>query len=247
MAAVISVSEAEIDLWSFSIDPNITITTSFQGLLSQDERCRAARFILEHQRRFFVICHGILRHLLGCYLGADPASIEFQYGRQGKPILSGPMSLSFNLSHTTDMMVCGVTKNCSVGIDVEVVRPLDDLREIAERFFCKEENAELLSYSEAEQTSSFYRCWTRKEAFLKATGEGLSTPPRSFCVTLGPSDDARFLHIGGDRVLARSWNLVDVELGKPYVTAVAYPGGRRSVRVRPTMTPSEFLRSICRA
>lgn len=242
MAAVIAIGDAEVDFWAFSIDPNDAVAMSFQSLLSTDEECRANRLRFQPLRNAFVICHGLLRHLLARYMGVDPASIQFRYQLRGKPVLINQIGLSFNLSHTNGMMVCGVMKRCKIGVDVEALRPLDDLQELAERYFCPEERGELLSLPENERTSSFYRCWTRKEAYIKAIGAGLSTPLQSFCVTLGLSETAKFLHIKGDKNLAQSWNLLDIDLGAPYVAAVAYPGLERIIRVHPTMNPSAFLK-----
>lgn len=243
MAVTIAIDDTEVHFWAFTIDPSDIVAMRFHPLLSADEKSRASRLRFAHLSNAFTICRGLLRLLLSRYLDADPASLQFYYQSKGKPFLRNQSDLDFNLSHTDGMMVCGVAKRCEIGVDVEALRPLKDMQELAEKFFCPEEACELISLPENQRTSSFYRCWTRKEAYIKAIGEGLSAPLHSFRVTLSRSDTPKFLHMKGDHNLAQSWNLLEVQLGDPYIAAVAYPGLARTVRVHSTVDPLAFLKS----
>lgn len=242
MAVGIAIGDTEVHFWAFTIDPSDIVAMPFRSLLSADEESRASRFRFGHLSNTFTICHGLLRLLLGGYLDADPTSIQFHYQSKGKPVLRSHNGLNFNLSHTNGIMVCGVARHCEMGVDVEVLRPMNDMQELAGKFFCPEEARELLSLPQNQQLSSFYRCWTRKEAYIKAIGEGLSAPLSSFRVTLSPSDTAKLLHIRGDNNLAQSWNLLEIRLGDPYIAAMAYPGPERTTRVHRTMDPLDFLK-----
>src|SRR5208282_2181592 len=117
-----------------------------------------------------------LRVLLGHYLGVAPGGIEFSYGPKGKPRLAAPVDVRFNISHSGGLALFAFTLDCEIGVDVEHIRPLRDMQEIASRFFCAEEATELMSLPAHGREQAFYLCWTRKEAYLKAVGEGLSEP-----------------------------------------------------------------------
>ncbi len=242
LAPVIGIGGSEMHLWAFRIDPSHTIAMAFRQLLSADEEGRTNGFRFAQLKNTFTICRGLLRLLLSRYLDVDPAAIEFDYRPKGKPVLRSYRGLDFNLSHTDGMMVCGVARSCELGVDIELLRPLSNMQELANNFFCIEEARELLSLPENQQVESFYRCWTQKEAYVKAIGEGLSAPLRSFRVSLNPADTAKFLHINGDGKLAQSWNLVELRLSDPYIAAAAYRGPERMILVRRQNDPLAFLK-----
>ena len=158
--------------------------------LSPEETARAERFYFPRHRRAFVLGRAALRALVAGYLGMDAAEVGFIYGPQGKPALATvkTCSLRFNASNSGDLAAYAFTTGCDIGVDVEQHRALADLENIAHRFFSPEETAELLELSAAEKTAAFFRCWTRKEAYIKALGGGLSIPLDSFRVTLRPGD-----------------------------------------------------------
>lgn len=194
--------------------------------LSAEETARAARFHFDEHRRAFVLGRGALRALLASELAIAPAEVAFVYGPHGKPALAPALEnkargLRFNASNSGDLAAFAFTSGCDIGIDIERHRALSDLERIAHRFFSPEETAELLALSGEQQIDAFFRCWTRKEAFIKALGGGLSIPLASFQVTLRPGVAARLVSIGGSADAARNWTLSSFDPGPGYAGAVA--------------------------
>jgi 4'-phosphopantetheinyl transferase len=199
-------------------------------VLSEDERQRAARFVFEKDRRFFAACRSALRMLVSGYLQTRAEELSFVYTEKGKPRVAGETGLRFNISHSGGMAVFAFSRGCDLGVDVELVRPVPEIDNIARRFFCPEECSELLAIAPTEKPAAFFRCWTRKEAYIKATGDGLSAPLDQFQVTLDAEEEARFLHISHSSEEAARWTLQDLGLDPPYVGALAYLGPRKEVR-----------------
>jgi 4'-phosphopantetheinyl transferase len=160
----------DIHVWPLHL-PNVE-ATKLEPLLSPDERERASRYRFDHLRESFVITRAALRCLLARYVGGDPAAIRFDYGAKGKPALAG--GIEFSTTHSGDMAAFAIAQGCAVGIDLERVRPVSHMVDIAARFFSAIEYLELMSLPPAERDAAFFRCWTRKEACVKVTGEGLS-------------------------------------------------------------------------
>lgn len=217
----------KIDVWCMRIGK-----TCKNSCLSREELARASRFRSERTRNAFVATRSILRVLLGEYLNVTPESVVFQYGQSGKPELCTPTCLAFNVSHSADVALVAVGMNCDIGVDVEKIIPLPDICDIAKDFFCPQELADIMSVAYKEQEGAFFRCWTRKEAYMKAVGQGLQLPLDSFCVTVLPGMPARLRVFNADR-FGRQWHLEDIYLGGKYAAAIAYDGERRSINVRP--------------
>lgn len=194
-------------------------------VLSAEERQRAGRFYFAADREIFVVARGALRTLVGRYLSIPPAGIAFDYTAKGKPFLPSIDSLQFNISHTRGMAVLAFVQTIPIGVDVELVRPMDNLRDIAARYFTPAETAGILERSGADCEHAFFACWTRKEALIKATGDGLSMPLNSFTVSVRPDEPARLI-----RIEHRDWALHDLDLATPHIGAVAYPGPARPIR-----------------
>lgn len=214
----------DVHVWTMRIDA-VRSPQYLTKLLSPDERARAHRFRAERDRRRFVICRGVLRSLLSRYLNDAPATLAFRYGPHGKPALRSATKardLRFSVAHCRDRALFAVTLGREVGVDVECVhtdRPTD---EIAERFFSPHETAAMRALPAADRQCAFFRLWTRKEAFLKARGDGLSTSLRDFAVSAGP--DARLLWTSPDPLEAARWRLEDVRVGADHAGAVAAEG-----------------------
>jgi 4'-phosphopantetheinyl transferase len=215
-------AQTEIHVWYRSLEVSVAEREALAALLGPEERQRAARFHFEAGRDAFIASHGWLRTLLGRYLNADPGSLEFTFGDRGKPALRGT-PLRFNLSHSGAMAACAVTRNEEVGIDIEWIRPMRDLEMVARRFFHAEECRKLLGLSEAIRAPAFFHCWTRKEAYIKALGDGLFAPLDRFEVTLAPGEPAAFIQIDG-RPAAAEWSLFGLDVGPDYAGAVAIRG-----------------------
>ena len=196
--------------------------------LSQDEQARSERFRFASDRGMFRYSHSLLRRLLAGYVDLLPGEIEFGYTKFGKPFLNnkhGKESIEFNLSHSGDVVLIGITRNIPLGVDVEKIKPLPDLNKIAARFFSDSEQSDLSTLSGSAKIAAFYHCWTRKEAVIKATGEGLSMPLDSFRVSFLPGEPARLIKSADQR----SWLLKDVESAQGYAAAVAAPVDRLQV------------------
>jgi 4'-phosphopantetheinyl transferase len=215
------------------------------GWLSADEKARAARFHFDEHRRAFALGRGVLRGLLGAFLALSPDKIQFTYGPKGKPALpDAAQPLRFNTSNCGNLAVYAFLNGCEIGIDVERVRPMPDMEQIAARFFAPEEAAELTALAEPDRTRAFFSCWTRKEAYIKAVGDGLAVALDSFRVTLGPGVPAGMLCLGGSAVAARAWTLHDFNAGRELVGALAYQDQARAVLVHPLVTAEELLSTV---
>lgn len=169
---------------------------------------------------------GALRTLLGRHLDAPPESLVFEYGRAGKPALVHPAAIPFNVSHSGAIALIALSPEVEVGVDVEAIRPVPEMEKIAERFFCRAEAEDLRRLPKVERNRAFFLCWTRKEAYIKATGDGLSMPLDSFRVVLDPGMTPDFLHLPE---AAGLWTLQDLVPAPNYAAALAYPGPPRTV------------------
>lgn len=183
----------EVHIWRADLDIGESFQSSFLKLLSSDEKYRANKFRFNEDSRRFITARGILRLLLGKYLEINPAEITFHYGEFGKPNIENHNSLQFNISHSQNVALFALTKERNIGVDVEFVNPNIEAQEIAARFFANNEVKNLLALPEKDQILGFFNCWTRKEAFIKAVGEGLSFPLDKFEVSLEPTKPAKLL------------------------------------------------------
>ncbi len=231
-----------VHVWTVLTQAPDAIVDRFKSVLASDEIDRAARFHFEHLRRSFILSRGALRLLLGRYLNIAARDIEFGYGSKGKPALAAlPSRLQFNASHSSDLAVYAFTMDCELGIDVEAIRPMPDIEGIASRFFCVEETAELMSLPSVQREHGFFLCWTRKEAYIKATGEGLHTPLDAFRVTLRPGEPAAMIHLERDPIAARAWTLHDLTPAPGYAAALAYRDSLRPLKTLPIFNPKQLL------
>ena len=195
--------------------------------LTADERQRAERHIFETDRTHFVVARGLLRVLLGRYLHQDPQYLRFTYGPRGKPALVADMdegTLRFNVSHSHGLALYAMTHGRDIGVDVERIRPEIVQEQIAERFFSLHEVTLLRALPVPLQAPAFFACWTRKEAYMKATGEGLALPLDQFDVSLAPGEPAALLHTTWDPQEAPRWTMQDLDPAPGYRAAVAVAG-----------------------
>ena len=230
-------ADDEVHVWRFPLDLDEARLGQLEATLSDDERARADRFRGAALRQRFIAGRGTLRAILAGYLEIAPARVAFVYGTHGKPALARQTGLEFNLAHSADVACCAVGWGRSVGIDVEAVRPMDNAERIIGRYFTPREQAEFLAHPVAERLSAFYRGWTRKEAFLKATGKGLAAALDSFEVALGSdagSSRSLLLRAGDDPDEAGRWTLRDLDAPPGFAAALAVAGqpGRIVVRDR---------------
>lgn len=182
-------ANGEIHIWIANLQSDADTNFRMRDLLSQDEIQRADRFRFDVDRNRFTSTRAILRLILGRYLGRRAKDVEFVYGKSGKPALTDDhRGLQFNVSHSAEFALFAVVTGHSVGVDIERIRYDLDCLELASRFFSPEEIAALHSCSEDKRISAFFRCWSRKEAYIKALGEGLSIPLDQFSVSFLPGE-----------------------------------------------------------
>ncbi len=224
---VATISRDEVHVWRAALDQTASQRQYFQRHLAADERARAARLYFERDREHFIVARGVLRDILARYLNREPGSLSFRYGSHGKPALAGnddEAGIRFNISHSRGMALCAVALGREVGIDIEQVRADLAIVEIAERFFSPREVATLLLLPALEQRPAFFRCWTRKEAYIKARGEGLSIPLDGFDVSLAPGEPAALLGVRPDPVDSIRWSLEDLDAAPGFAAALAVEG-----------------------
>ncbi|MBA3943868.1 MAG: 4'-phosphopantetheinyl transferase superfamily protein [Herpetosiphonaceae bacterium] len=195
--------------------------------LAPDERARAARFYRERDQHRFTCARGLLRTLLGGYLHCAASELQFTYGHRGKPALHAPFDqeqLCFNVSHSRGLALYAITRGREIGIDIEYMRELNDAEAIAERFFSERERAALRSLHPAQRHRGFFTCWCRKEAYIKAIGEGLAMPLDQFDVSLLPDEPARLLQVAHNAAEATRWSLVELAPATDYMGALVVEG-----------------------
>ena len=214
----------EIQVWTQSLSRTAEEVDFFRGLLSPDELERAGRFRFDENRREYIVARGTLRSLLAAYLCRPARDLTFVYSEYGRPSLMAESSagtLNFNIAHSGNLVLLAFAYGRRVGIDVERVRRNFVTSEIAERFFSAAEREALRQLPEEERHEAFFRCWTRKEAFIKALGEGLSHPLHQFDVTLTPAAPAQLLATRPDASEVKRWMLWDIPLPGDYLAALA--------------------------
>lgn len=227
-------NDARIEVWCVETLAPESVIRQLQSVLSVEELERAARFKFERDRNAFIVARGVLRVLLACYLGSFPGDVEFVYGTKGKPSLPDSR-IEFNISHSNGVVLLAFTQGCALGVDIEYVRPVQEMMQIASRNFCLEEALELAGLPEEQRERAFFRCWTRKESYIKATGNGLSSPLSEFRVAFKEGEPARFVHIGNDPSAAAAWTLHDLDVSPAYAAAIAYRGQPRRIAQSPLL------------
>jgi 4'-phosphopantetheinyl transferase len=190
--------------------------------LIAEEQERASRYRFAWDRKQYAVTRGCLRWLLGLYLGVEPLSIEIRYAEHGKPYLAAPYGdLQFNVSHSDGLALLAFGRGEMLGVDVELVREDVEVDEIAKRFFSPAEQAALARLPAEQRRQAFFRCWTRKEAFIKAIGEGLSLPLHQFDVSVDPEQPATLLATRPVSTEAVQWSLHDLVVPRGYAAALA--------------------------
>jgi 4'-phosphopantetheinyl transferase len=225
-------ADNEVHIWCASLQQEHARVEAFFRTLSPDEQERAQRFYFERDRQYFTVARGVLRDILSRYLPCQPHDILFSYGPKGKPGLATELrravpqadALRFNLSHAGDLALYGFTRGRDIGVDIERIRALEDAEQIARRFFAPEEVRVFCALPPASRMQGFFNCWSRKESYIKATGDGLSMPLDRFEVSLIPGEPARFLRVLGDPTAAARWSLRALYPAPGYAAAVCVEG-----------------------
>ena len=225
--APLALPEDEVHLWRVDLEAVGAAESRWQKVLSSDELARAVRFHFQRDRQHFVASRALLRTILASYLATAPNSVNFSYSKKEKPSL-GPLladsKVTFNISHSRGIALLAFSRGREVGIDVEQVRRDFDVEAIARRFFSEHEQHQLADLPNDGRFAAFFRCWTRKEAYLKATGDGLSLPLDQFDVSIVPEDHDALLSTRPDDSEAAHWSLREVPAGPGYVAALCGRG-----------------------
>ena len=224
----LSLAGDEAQVWRAELDQPAEVRRGLRSLLTPLELERASRFRFEKDRNHFAVARGLLRTMLGEYLGLPPARLRFSYQTYGKPALAEEFAesgLRFNVSHSHGLALFAFTRRREVGLDVEYMREEFAGESVAEHFFSPAEVRALRALPPGRRVQGFFNCWTRKEAYVKARGTGLSFPLAAFSVSLAPGEPAALLGVRGDPGETSRWSLRALEPGTGYAAAVAVEGG----------------------
>jgi len=216
--------ENEVHIWFAAISDFVSETRRLDDLLTPEELQKADRFVRREDRNRSIVARGVLRLVLASYLKLSPHEVRFERNAHGKPALvrgQGNDSLHFNLSHSGEVVVFAAANSCSVGIDIEQVHSDISALELAAAHFASSELSTLRSTAEADRTKAFYRCWTRKEAYLKARGEGLTFDLKKFSVTVDSSEPAALTWVADDPTAPLRWSIRDVSVPSGYIGSLA--------------------------
>jgi 4'-phosphopantetheinyl transferase len=214
---------ATVEVVSVRLDAELAALGVLAQCLSEGERLRASRFVFERDRRRFIVGRARLRHFLASRLAVPPDAVELVYGPRGKPGLSrrfADAALCFNVSHSEDVAIYAFARGREIGVDVEAVRELRDADDIAARFFSRRENETYLALDSRDKPLGFFNCWTRKEAFIKALGDGLYYPLDRFDVSLAPGEPAKILRVESISGNKCGWCLNSFSPAPGFVAAV---------------------------
>ena len=220
----LSLNLNQVDVWRVSTKVSPDSVQLAESALSADEIQRAARFRFDKDKHRFTVSHVALRDVLSRYLHIEPANIGFTVGEYGKPAITSDAKLDFNLSHSGDYALTVIARERKVGVDVEHFRDELEIEKIARRFFSEKENAELMSLPSEQQQIGFFTCWTRKEAYIKAHGLGLSLPLDSFDVSLAPNEPVVLRSTRPNLDETYRWTLLSLDIEDQYAGAVAVEG-----------------------
>jgi 4'-phosphopantetheinyl transferase len=223
-ANLISLSSSDVDIWCVKLHSLSTHVQDLAGILSAEEKNRSEKFRSDRDKLCAVVSRGVLRLILSAYLGQPPAQIQMISGPQGKPALfhqDKRHPIQFNLSHSHETVLYGITRMGEIGVDVEKVRDVPDFEKIIRRFFSARERTAFDELPPAQRKRAFFTCWSRKEAFMKARSDGFSLPLDQFDVSILPDQPAALLATRWDPSEVNRWLLSDIRLDADHAAAMA--------------------------
>ena len=221
------ISLNEIHVWQLKLPQKEKLVRQYYNLLSEDEKIRAGKYAFDEDRNNFITSRWVLRTLIGKYLNINPESIKFSYTHYGKPFLDNqkyPLGLNFNLSDTKGLVIYAFTLKNEIGVDVEAIREIKDMEEVAARFFSIPEAEKLKLVPFGERDEAFLSCWTLKEAYIKAIGEGLSCPLDQFDMSFSKDKKPALLSAKWDESEKGRWQMYRIESPEGYIASLAIEG-----------------------
>ena len=251
---MLMLSECDVHIWSTNLDREPAQIDTFRQFLSTSERQRAAKFINPTHGDRWIVARGYLRQILSQYLDLTPAEIAFTYSEHGKPALAfakrlpaqkplgtriAAPQIEFNLSHSGDRAVYGISAKAPIGIDIEYIHPLP-AADLVDRFFSAAEQAIFHRLPSDIQQAAFFHAWVQKEAYLKACGTGLSTPLNQIEVSIDPRTPAAII----TAPVAGIWQIQKLDIAPEYASAIAIDGDSRSERLLRRQTLRERQRDF---
>ncbi len=215
-------ADGEVHIWRLRLtSPD---SSKLLSILSEDEQRRARQFLFERHREHFIVGRVRMRQLLAAYTSCHAEQLTFAYENLGKPFFRQPElagRFHFNFSNSDDQALLAITREQPLGVDLERVRPMQDMLGLARRYFADRETEKLTALPSEEQPDAFFRCWTRKEAYLKAIGKGLTFPLRDVEVELLGYEPCRIFHVNGDRAEAADWTVIHLTPAAEFHGALA--------------------------
>ena len=224
---MVTLGSEEVHVWCAMLDLPVSQVQSLLHTLAVDEQARAERFSFQKAREHFIVARWVLRAILGLYLNREPSLLHFCYNPYGKPALAEECdgdTFRFNVSHSHGLALYAITRNREVGIDLERIRTNLAIKQIAQRFYSPQEAAMICALPADMQPEAFFSCWTRKEAYIKARGEGLSFPLDQFDVSSALGQPAALLSIKGYPQEASPWTIQELTPASGYAAALAVEG-----------------------
>lgn len=236
--------EKQLNLWKIDIASLKGEVKAYRSFLNVEELVKANSYRFQKDHDTFVITRAVLRLLLGNYLKSDPSKLHFKYGKKGKPFLDrNHTSIEFNVSHSGSMAIVGIAEGCPLGVDIEYLKQGLDFLELANDFFSDTEIQILMSLPEEQRAVAFYRCWTRKESFIKAKGIGLSYPLDAFSVSLDSDESAKLENTRMDPFEKERWKMFSFIPKENYRAAVTVDRHCRKYELFDWMVNPDFNES----
>ena len=228
-----NLDQKQIHLWAVDLDVAESSVSRLRQILATEELAKSDRFVFERDRKRYIVCRGVLRQLIGTYLDIAPQQVIFSYGKHGKPYLCQTINyandLKFNISHSENLAVMAFVIGQEIGVDVEKNHDKLDTSSIAERFFSNYEVAQLQMLPQYLHQEAFFACWTRKEAFLKARGDGLYFSLQDFDVSVDPRKKPRLLAVQSAPEEVMRWQMHQIIPAPDYISTLAVEGGAKEV------------------
>lgn len=225
---------SEIQVWRINLDCQPFEPARWQAGLAAEERMRAADFKFARDQRRFIIRRAVLRQLLGKCLATSPLAVRMESGSNGKPAIAGqrgPEGIRFSCSHSGDWALIAIARGIEMGVDLERHRDLPDAEDLTRAFFSEVEIRALAALPATKKTAGFFNCWTRKEAFVKAIGLGLSFPLNQFAVSLAPDAPAAILSMPENIGESIEWSMISLNVAPEYSAALAFAKPRADIKL----------------